>query len=526
MTTDRTLYAWFADTARRHPDAVALEVADTAHTYARLRELAERLARRLTAVTGGAPPARVGLLAGRTLTAYAGYLAAQRLGATVVPLGTGFPTARNAAIVEAAALDLVLAEPGSDTDGLPVPVLTADPAELPPATEPDAEVPLPQRTPGPEDIAYILFTSGSTGTPKGVPVRHRNVAAYLTHVIGRYGLGTGDRLSQTFDLTFDLSVFDLFAAWGAGATLVVPNDHDLLAPVRYVARERISHWFSVPSVVSFAMRLRGLAPGSMPTLRWSLFCGEPLTAAQARAWQAAAPGSVLENLYGPTELTLSCTQYRFDATADLGEGDTVPIGDPYPGLEALVIDEDGHPAAEGELCVRGAQRFPGYLDPRDNAGRFVEHTGGRAAAVADCPAPGEELWYRTGDRVRRDTAHGLVHLGRLDQQVKVRGYRVELGEIEAVLRSRPGVRDAVVAAVPGPRGESRLMAAYTGDAAEPGPLLDAVRGRLPGYMVPDSLTRFESFPLNANGKFDRRAIGRALAPAPRPVARPLTSAHE
>ncbi|WP_063727887.1 amino acid adenylation domain-containing protein [Streptomyces sp. RTd22] len=524
MTTDRSLYAWFADTARRHPDAVALEVADTAHTYAGLRELAERLALRLTAEAGGVPPARVGLLAGRTLTAYAGYLAVQRLGATVVPLGTGFPVARNAAIAEAAALDLVLAEPGCDTAGLPVPVLTAGP-EAESATE-AAEAPLPETAPDREDIAYILFTSGSTGTPKGVPVRHRNVAAYLTHVIDRYGLGPGDRLSQTFDLTFDLSVFDLFAAWGSGATLVVPHDHDLVAPVRYVNRERITHWFSVPSVVSFAMRLRNLAPGSMPTLRRSLFCGEPLTAAQARAWQAAAPGSVLENLYGPTELTLSCTQYRFDATADLGEGDTVPIGEPYPGLDALVIDEDGHPATEGELCVRGVQRFPGYLDPRDNAGRFVRHTGDRAAVVEDCPEqPGEELWYRTGDRVRQDPAHGLVHLGRLDQQVKVRGYRVELGEIEAVLRSRPDVRDAVVVAVPGPRGESRLMAAYTGDTAEPGPLLDAVRERLPGYMVPDALTRFESFPLNTNGKIDRRAIGQVLAPARRP-ARPLTPTHE
>ncbi|WP_030823981.1 amino acid adenylation domain-containing protein [Streptomyces hygroscopicus] len=522
MTTDRHVYAWFADSARRHPGAVALEMADTAYTYGRLRELAETLARRLTAGAGGTPPARVGLLAGRTLTAYAGYLAVQRLGATVVPLGTGFPPARNAAIAEAAALDLVLAEPGGDTDGLPVPVLTADPAAPPPATE----APLPEAAPDPRDIAYILFTSGSTGTPKGVPVRHRNVSAYLTHVIDRYGLGPGDRLSQTFDLTFDLSVFDLFAAWGSGATLVVPHDHDLLAPVRFVTRERITHWFSVPSVVSFAMRLRGLAPGSMPDLRWSLFCGEPLTAAQARAWQAAAPGSVLENLYGPTELTLSCTQHRYDAGAELGEGDTVPIGEPYPGLEALVIDEDGHPATEGELCVRGVQRFPGYLDPRDNAGRFVQRADGRATVVADCPEPGEELWYRTGDRVRHDTVHGLIHLGRLDQQVKVRGYRVELGEIEAVLRSRPGVRDAVVVAVAGPRGESKLVAAYTADAAEPGPLLDAVRDRLPGYMVPDTLTRFETFPLNANGKIDRRAIGRALAPAPRPAARPLTFAHE
>lgn len=120
----------------------------------------------------------------------------------------------------------------------------------------------------------------------------------------------GSRVSQTFDLTFDLSVFDMFTAWGGGATLVVPSREDLLAPVRFVAEKRLTHWFSVPSMVSYAQRLRSLRPGSMPTLRWSLFCGEPLTTHQATAWQRAAPGGVVENLYGPTELTISCAEYR------------------------------------------------------------------------------------------------------------------------------------------------------------------------------------------------------------------------
>ncbi|WP_342787010.1 AMP-binding protein [Streptomyces tailanensis] len=277
------------------------------------------MAAALAATTGGRHPRRVGLLALRTLTAYAGYLAVQRLGATVVPLHPGFPPPRTAATAKAAALDCVLADPGHAGVELPVPVLAAD-VTAPGHDPEDAPDPDGARDredarghAGPDDICYILFTSGSTGTPKGVPIRHRNVSAYLDHVTARYGIGVGDRLSQTFDLTFDLSVFDLFAAWSSGATVVVPDRADLLAP-RFVARERITHWFSVPSVISLARRLRGLAPGSMPTLRWSLFCGEPLTTDQAATWQAAAPDSVLENLYGPTELTLSCTQYRLPAT--------------------------------------------------------------------------------------------------------------------------------------------------------------------------------------------------------------------
>ncbi|MBT2383214.1 amino acid adenylation domain-containing protein [Streptomyces sp. ISL-11] len=513
----RGLYEWFAASARRHPTAVALEVAGDSRTYAELETLAGHLAAQAVAAADGRPPRRAGLLAARTLTAYAGYLALQRLGATVVPLNPGFPPARNAAVAAAAGLDLVLAQPGADTTGLPAPVLTADAAALP--ANGAADVP-PAHRPDPADTCYILFTSGSTGTPKGVPILHRNVAAYLGHVIGRYELGVGARVSQTFDLTFDLSVFDLFATWGSGATLVVPDANDVLAPVRFVTRERITHWFSVPSVVSFAMRLRGLTPDSMPTLRWSLFCGEPLTAAQAAAWRAAAPGSVLENLYGPTELTLSCTQYRLPPAgtpSGAPAGDTVPIGHLYPGLEQLVVDEDGHPATEGELCVRGVQRFPGYLDPRDNAGRFLRFDGGRATVVQEAQPPADGLWYRTGDRVRQDPRTGLVHLGRLDQQVKVRGYRVELGEIETALRALPGVRDAAVVTVQGPRGDTRLAAACTGDDPDPGRLLTELGALLPPYMVPETLTPYDVFPLNANGKTDRLALREALAPRRRPA---------
>jgi acyl-CoA synthetase (AMP-forming)/AMP-acid ligase II len=179
-------------------------------------------------------------------------------------------------------------------------------------------------------------------------------------------------------------------------------------------------------------------------------------------------------------------------------------------VEHLVLDEDGRPAAEGELVVRGPQRFPGYLDPAENTGRFVRFDGTRAEASGEGGAPGEEHWYRTGDRV---TAAGgdLVHLGRLDQQVKIQGYRVEPGEIEAALRALPGVRDAVVLARPGPAGQVVLHAAYTGDAG-PAALLEALRARLPAYMVPRELSPLDALPLNENGKVDRRALGAVLAP--------------
>ncbi|WP_049575158.1 AMP-binding protein [Nonomuraea sp. SBT364] len=507
----RTLYQWFAASAARHGDRAALEVGGERHTYAELETLSGWLAARIAGACDG-PPARVGLHAGRSLLAYAGYLAIQRLGAAVVPLNPAAPAARNRLVAASAGLGAVLSDAAHEPPGLaggPVTV-RVDAGDLRtvrpmPACRPPAGTAL-------DDVAYVLFTSGSTGVPKGVPIRHRSVDAYLRHVIPRYGLGPGSRVSQTFDLTFDLSVFDLFATWGSGATLVVPGRYDLLKPVAFVAREGLTHWFSVPSVVSVAMRLRRLAPGSMPSLRWSLFCGEPLTLRQADAWRAAAPGSVLENVYGPTELTLSCTEYRLPADRsrwpETANG-TVPIGLPYSGVEHLVLDGDGRPAEEGELCLRGVQRFPGYTDPEVNAGRFAAFDGEVAAGAVTGATAAPELWYRTGDRVAwRDGL--LVHLGRLDQQVKISGHRVELGEVEYALRGQPGVQEAAVLAVPGPDGEPELAAACTGAGLDAVALVKGVTQVLPGYMVPRSVALLAELPLNANGKVDRRALAAVL----------------
>lgn len=247
----------------------------------------------------------------------------------------------------------------------------------------------------------------------------------------------------------------------------------------------------------------------MPTLRASLFCGEPLTLQQARAWQRAAPESSLENAYGPTELTVTCTAYRLPpdpAHWPAPANGTVPIGTLNPGME--------HRLFRSELCVRGPQRFPGYLDPDNNTGRFL----GPGGEPYD-PAAGltEAHWYRTGDRVgllppderagSRDLP--LVHIGRSDQQVQVHGYRVELGEVEAALRIQPGVADAAAVALAS-RAGTEIAAAWTGSAGSEDDLRVALRDRLPGYMVPAVLTRLDALPLNGNGKVDRSELGRLL----------------
>jgi amino acid adenylation domain-containing protein len=496
-----TLYDWFAASARRYPHAAALEVSGSALTYRELDDRAAALAA-LILREHGEPPARVALLANRSLVAFAGYLAALRLGASVMPLNPGHPVARNRMICELAPFDVLLADESglSQADGLvtdasvDVTVLRLTDAELPETGE------APAVGAGPDDIAYVLFTSGSTGRPKGVPITHRNASAYIAHNVARYAVAPGDRMSHTFDLTFDPSVFDLFVTWGGGATLVCPQRTELLTPVSYLVDNGITHWFSVPSLVSVSESLGNLPAGLATGLRQSSFIGEQLTYRQAAAWLATAPATVIDNVYGPTELTVACTEYRLPADpADwpATSNDTVPIGAVYPHLDQLIAD--------GELCVRGSQRFAGYLDPADNRDRFLDDA---LAPVTGRVEPAH--YYRTGDRVRSEDDR-LVHLGRLDHQVKVRGYRIELGEIEAAMARHPDLAQAVVLAVRDGE-ETRLVAWYTGTPVPDRQLVRWLRARLPLHMVPRTFRHVGSLPLNPNGKTDRTAL-LDLAPA-------------
>lgn len=503
-----TLLSWFTDSAARGPDEPALVIGGRSLTYAALDRLSRHLARRLSQCVGRRR--RVGLLASRSVVTYAGYLAVLRSGGAVVPLNPAYPAARNREVLRLAGVDAVLVCAGQDTafaDGTGVPVLVGGPDQPDPDPCDTPDVPEPAGPPSPDDLAYILFTSGSSGVPKGVPIRHRNLHAFLRHNIARYEVGPGCRMSQTFGLTFDPSVFDMFVAWGGGAALVVPTEEELLDPVGFVTENDLTHWYSVPSIITLTRTAGILPPGSMPSLRWSLFAGEQLTLDQAAAWSAAAPRSTLENLYGPTELSVTVTACRLPPDEQRWprtSNGTVPIGTVYPHL-----DHRTDPCT-GELLVRGPQRFSGYLDPADNTGRFTrDATDGSAAidAIDVAGGPGPKDWYRTGDRVAVEDGL-LVHLGRLDHQVKIRGQRVELGEIEAALRSYAGLAQVVVSTGVGRGGAAQLSAVYSGAEVPPAELRRRLRARLPAHMIPKRFVHLDQLPLNANGKVDRDACGR------------------
>ena len=525
ITAGASLGACFLEAAAAHPDRVALDVAGASRTYRELAELAGRIASVLS--TTDRPRPRLGaVFAARSEVAYAGVLGTLISGAGYVPLNPKFPPARNGHMLAVSgSRTLVL---GAECVALAGDVLAhaAEPLLIVAPTASNAELAaLAARHPShrwlgaddvraaapittapavdPAEIAYLLFTSGSTGAPKGVMVAHANVLPHLDAMWRRYAIAPDDRFSQTFDLTFDLSVFDMFTCWGRGASLHCVPAEQLAAPDDFVRAHALTVWFSVPSLGMMLRNLRRLSPDAFPTLRWSLFCGERLPADVASAWQIAAPRSTVENLYGPTEATIACTLYRWHAgsPAECVDG-TVPIGEPYPGMTAAIVDDDLREVARGErgeLCVKGPQVTHGYWrDPDKTRERFV--------AMPWYAGP-DNRWYRTGDLAYVDAGGRLIHCGRNDDQVKLRGFRIELPEVEHAIRTAADTSFAVVLPYPSNRyGLQGLTAVVARSPRTEDEILDGAKATLPEYMVPGRVVFVDDLPLNANGKIDKQAL--------------------
>jgi amino acid adenylation domain-containing protein len=522
----RSLHSGFLRSAERFPDRPAVQLAGEVLNY---RQLLERASRIAGALSNRAPaqPALTAIFGHRSFPAYAGVLGALLGGHGYVPLNPNFPVDRTRRMLVHSGCRSVVVDThgaeqlndvlqGIDTELVVLLPGRPDVADLAQRwgrhrflglRELEGEAPSVQRHVDPGSIAYLLYTSGSTGQPKGVMVAHRNVTHFVDYMVERYEVTERDRFSHTFDLTFDLSAFDMFVAWEQGACLCCPTQSQKVLPGRYITDCDITIWFSVPSTAVLMNRLRMLSPGKYPKLRYGLFCGEALPAALAQCWADAAPNAVIENLYGPTELTIACTLYRWDSARSPAECEygVVPIGQPYPGMQVLVADEDLKAVKDGEageLLMSGPQLSLGYY--RDSA---------RTAAAFVTPPGQTEIYYRTGDRVRRaGPGLPLTYLGRIDNQIKIQGYRVELGEIEAVLRQEAGVEVAVALGWPITDSGAEGIVAFVGaDCLDP----EAVRGRvvtrLPPYMHPSEIRTVADWPLNANGKIDRRALGEMLA---------------
>ncbi|SET46725.1 non-ribosomal peptide synthetase [Nonomuraea wenchangensis] len=474
MTRPLTLIGLVEEQAAATPGRPALRFRDRTLTYRELDAAASALAARLR--ERGAGPERVVAVAlPRSAELVVALVAVLKTGAAYLPVDPEQPAGRTASMLADAA-----------------PVVTLREVELEPGGRPEPATPADPRNP-----AYVIYTSGSTGRPKGVVVAHEAIVNRLRWMQAEYGLTAEDRVLQKTPAGFDVSVWEFFWPLIAGATLVVaePGGHrDAAYLAGLIRRERVTTVHFVPSMLRAFLADPDAA--GCTGLRRVICSGEELPAGLAAEFHAALPGCGLHNLYGPTEAAVDVTYWACRP----GERGPVPIGRPVWNTAVHVLARDLRPAAAGELYLAGVQLARGYLGrPGLTAGRFVPDPYG---------PPGSRM-YRTGDLARRRPDGVVEYAGRADDQIKIRGFRVEPGEVEAVLNAHPDVRQAVVTAHEVRPGVTLLtghVVPVEGAVVDPDALRAHAAARLPGPMVPAVFVPLASVPLTANGKLDRRAL--------------------
>ncbi|GHO89861.1 amino acid adenylation domain-containing protein [Dictyobacter formicarum] len=484
--------------ATQSQDAVAINAIDGIVTYGALDNLANQFARGLTRL-GVQRGDRVGIWLEKSTYTIAAMQGVLRLGAVYVPLDPLSPPSRISTIINDCTIH-VLITMQQRASGLrataDLPLLTCLCLDSPEddsnwewlqtfSTTPYKTVPTAEN-----DMAYILYTSGSTGKPKGVCISHKNALAFVEWAVSELDITPYDNLANHAPFHFDLSVFDIYAAFYRGATVCLIPDGFSYIPhrlVRFLVNEAITIWYSVPSVLILMMEQGGWLDITHHSLRAILFAGEPFAVKQVQRLNKRWPELDLLNLYGPTETNV-CTFYAISRT-QLEQNTPLPIGQACSGDTVWAQKEDGSvagPGEEGELMVKGPTVMIGYWNQ---------------------PVHGNQP-YATGDRVRLEKDGNYFYLGRRDQMLKVRGHRIEPGDIEAILEQHPQIHTAAVV-VTGSGLDARLMAFIVFDTPQAPSLLEIKRfcsERLPRYMIIDVLTVLPELPRTRNGKIDRLAL--------------------
>ncbi|RSN34594.1 non-ribosomal peptide synthetase [Amycolatopsis sp. WAC 01416] len=505
----RPVHMLIEDTVDRCPDRVAVVGATGTLTYRQLDERANRIAHRLRAL-GVRADEPVGLLLEQGTDVACAVLGIMKSGGAYLPMDTTYPQARVAAILATAGARILLAEPGLDITVPGVTVLTVDDAVAArPGTRPDVPV-------AGHDLIHVIFTSGSTGAPKGVAVEHRNVAHYLSGMLPRLGDVAGASFAVVSTPAADFGLTCVYGALTTGGTVHLVERDTAMDPesfAGYLAEHPVDVLKCVPSHLELLARHGDLA--TVLPRRLLILAGEACPWSLVERVEAARPGLRVQSHYGHTESTMISMTCDVAAVPPHERTGYVPLGTPLPGVVGHLADARGAVVPEGmtgELVIGGPQITRGYLgDDTQTAARFVPDPLGTGVRC-----------FRSGDllRVRADGA--VQFLGRADDQVKVRGHRVELGEVTAALRDVDGVAEAVVLPV-GTGLDRRLAAWLVGPGLDVATVRRTLRERLPDYMVPASLTVLDRLPLNANGKIDRAALPDVAEREPaarRPVATP------
>lgn len=539
-TACHSLDSFFSQSALQYSGRAALFAGGQYWSYGEVDAQSRAIEQVLDACAPAGKGRNVGLAYGRSMFSYAAIIGILRSRCVYVPLNPKMPTEKLLRVLQDADIGTVIVD-GSEglseglagllhqASALQILVSQRNPgpalenalqssshqvwrvSQTPNGEPPSLKAAAAEAADGGSGLAYIIYTSGSTGIPKGVAITHESAWRCIEKAHRLFGTHEEDRFTGLSALSFDVSILDLFLCWKSGGTLYVPAGSEALVPFAFVVKHRITVWSSVPSLANFLLKLGLLKSNALPHVRLFLFCGEALPVELARGCLRAAPRSRVLNLYGPTECTIFATVHEYRDTGD-AQGGMVPIGAPLPGLSHRIVAEDRIVEEEdvpGELWLTGDQLASGYWNnPAATRAAFVStaENGSRA-----------QVWYRTGDLVSYRAAVGLIFRGRLDRQVKLRGHRVELQEIESALRKVIGCALVAVVPVRNSGGICEKIIAYCDELREDEATIKSrCSKRLATYMVPDRIVRLEAFPLSASGKIDYLALA-AAARHPEPM---------
>lgn len=508
------------DSAQNDPGHIAFVCRDSTITYGELRRRSGSLASALIAA-GVKKGDRVGILTGKRIETAGAVYGIMSAGAAYVPLDPTAPASRLNFILRDCGIRVLISEPRRNTllqrmaeDGAALDLVIAGGGDLPYGSLDWSEIEAldPGAAPGvtESDLCYILYTSGSTGTPKGIAHTHRSALSWANVSAAAYSLTPSDIISNYGPLHFDQSTFDYFSGARAGATTVmITEDRMRLAAslADIIESERMTLFYTVPTVL-IQLAAPGILDGrDMSSLKRILFGGEPIPMKHLRTLMETLPHTTFVNIYGPTEVN-GVTHHRVGRVPRL-EDPPLPIGRPYENVETLVIDEEGVEVSEGEageLCVRTPTMMVGYW-ARPDLTECATYQRERPGAPPD-------IFHKTGDLVHRSADGDLHFHGRKDRQVKSRGFRVELDEIEAALLSHPRVVESAAYEVTNVETGTSIHASVIlrdGTNDEEGQVLAHVRRILPPYAVPTSLAIRTEFPRLASGKIDRKTLQTAVA---------------
>lgn len=512
------LHRYFFDVVRKRPDATAVvEPGHGSITYRDMNELSDRTRDRLRAL-GVSPGDRVGIYVRKSIDSVAAIYGILKLGAAYVPVDPGAPPARNAFIlnncgVRAVVVEDRLAQRFEDELAALGPVPTLLRIGLPgggrglqqalDAADRESRCATAEtHWPGPDDLAYILYTSGSTGKPKGVMLSHRNAVTFVDWCSEVFEPSQMDRFSSHAPFHFDLSILDIHVCLKHGATLVLVREDAGKDPNRLaalIADEQITIWYSAPSILALLAQFGNLHSRDFSKLRQILFAGEVFPVKHLRTLVGLLPGRRYFNLYGPTETNV-CTWFEIPLPIDPDRTQPFPIGRTCSHLRSRVVDESGRDVQvgdEGELCIAGPGVMKGYWAlPEQSANAFYTDSHGIA-------------WYRTGDIVVETADDIYIYRGRRDRMVKRRGYRVELGEIEAGLYRHRQIKEAAVVAAANEESGVQITAFLSAHESQRPSLIELKRfcsENLPLYMVPDRFVWLAGLPKTSTDKIDYQQL--------------------